>query len=99
MKWETYRHDFRNTKWYISYRASKWSLIDLSIITTTFGGGGHPKASGFTISDTFKTISLRISNHSYQIFLYITIITVFIILEEYVSITECGICIIFKMLS
>nr|QBK92862.1 MAG: DHH family phosphohydrolase [Pithovirus LCPAC401] len=48
----TYNHSFGSRKWYISCRASKESLIDLSIITATFGGGGHPKASGFTISDT-----------------------------------------------
>nr|QBK93187.1 MAG: DHH family phosphohydrolase [Pithovirus LCPAC403] len=48
----TYNHSFRSRKWYISCRASKESSIDLSIITATFGGGGHPKASGFTIPDT-----------------------------------------------
>ncbi len=48
----TYNHNFESRKWYISCRASKESLIDLSIITATFEGGGHPKAAGFTIPDT-----------------------------------------------
>ena len=48
----TYQHNFKNCKWDISCRATKESSVDLSIITATFGGGGHPKASGFSFSDT-----------------------------------------------
>jgi oligoribonuclease NrnB/cAMP/cGMP phosphodiesterase (DHH superfamily) len=38
----------QTNEWYVSLRGSKYSP-DLSEICKFFGGGGHPKASGFTI--------------------------------------------------
>ncbi len=45
----TWMYDFPLDEWWISLRASDNSTIDLSAICAEFGGGGHPKASGFTI--------------------------------------------------
>jgi len=38
----------------VSLRATKESKADLSLISKKYGGGGHPKASAFTIDDVNK---------------------------------------------
>ena len=45
-----WRYNPDGDEWWISCRTSK-SDIDLSVITRKLGGGGHPKASGFTIKN------------------------------------------------
>ena len=42
-----WRYNFINDEWYISMRGV--NELDLSAIAKDFGGGGHPKACGFTI--------------------------------------------------
>lgn len=45
-----WRYEFSTDEWYISMRGAKESDIDLSSIARKFyKGGGHPKASGFTL--------------------------------------------------
>lgn len=43
-------YDFASMSWWISLRGSEECYIDLSKIASIFGGGGHPKAAGFTIA-------------------------------------------------
>lgn len=45
----TWRYDFQSDSWWISLRGSNKSPLDLAKICEKFGGGGHPKACGFTI--------------------------------------------------
>ena len=45
----TWRYDFLSDSWWISLRGSNKSPLDLAKICEKFGGGGHPKACGFTI--------------------------------------------------
>ncbi len=45
----TWRYDVSTDQWWISLRGSKNCCIQLNQITEKFGGGGHPKACGFTI--------------------------------------------------
>nr|QBK85661.1 MAG: DHH family phosphohydrolase [Marseillevirus LCMAC101] len=45
----TWRYDFQSDSWWISLRGSSKSPLDLAKICEKFGGGGHPKACGFTI--------------------------------------------------
>ena len=44
-----WRYDFLSDQWWISLRGSKDCKIALNILCEKFGGGGHPKACGFTI--------------------------------------------------
>jgi oligoribonuclease NrnB/cAMP/cGMP phosphodiesterase (DHH superfamily) len=45
----TWRYDFLSDSWWISLRGNNKSSLDLAKICEKFGGGGHPKACGFTI--------------------------------------------------
>jgi len=45
----TWRYDFLSDSWWISLRGNNKSPPDLAKICEKFGGGGHPKACGFTI--------------------------------------------------
>jgi oligoribonuclease NrnB/cAMP/cGMP phosphodiesterase (DHH superfamily) len=45
----TWRYDFQSDSWWISLRGNNKSPLDLAKICEKFGGGGHPKACGFTI--------------------------------------------------
>lgn len=45
----TWRYDFLSDSWWISLRGSNKNPLDLAKICEKFGGGGHPKACGFTI--------------------------------------------------
>jgi oligoribonuclease NrnB/cAMP/cGMP phosphodiesterase (DHH superfamily) len=42
-------YDEKKNEWWISLRGSDKCEIDLSNLAMNYGGGGHPKASGFTI--------------------------------------------------
>jgi oligoribonuclease NrnB/cAMP/cGMP phosphodiesterase (DHH superfamily) len=44
-----WRYDFTTDEWWISLRGSDSCTIPLNEICEKYGGGGHPKASGFTI--------------------------------------------------
>ncbi len=45
-----YWYDFDSQEWWLSFRATKDSPVDLSEVTSHLpNGGGHPKAAGFTI--------------------------------------------------
>lgn len=44
----TWTYDFKSDEWWISLRGVEESP-DLTVICKEFGGGGHPRASGFTI--------------------------------------------------
>lgn len=43
-----WKYDIVSNEWWISLRTTS-DLIDLSLIAQSFGGGGHKKASGFSI--------------------------------------------------
>lgn len=45
----TWRYDFQSDQWWISFRGAKDSSLKLNRIAEKFGGGGHPKACGFSI--------------------------------------------------
>lgn len=44
-----YWYDFKSREWWVSARAREDSHLDLTELLAEVGGGGHPKASGFTI--------------------------------------------------
>ena len=52
----TWRYDFLSDSWWMSLRGSNKSSLDLAKICEKFGGGGHPKACGFTIHGTGSKI-------------------------------------------
>jgi oligoribonuclease NrnB/cAMP/cGMP phosphodiesterase (DHH superfamily) len=47
----TWRYDFETDQWWISLRGNDASIdvVDLSVLVSRYGGGGHPKACGFAI--------------------------------------------------
>ena len=45
----TWQFDPKSEEWWISLRGVPNRSPDLSVITSSFGGGGHPMASGITI--------------------------------------------------
>lgn len=51
-----WRYDFKEDHWWISLRGGDNCDISLNQICELFGGGGHPKACGFTIHGPHSTI-------------------------------------------
>ena len=49
-----WQYDPKTDEWCISLRGVKDRSPDLSVIASSFGGGGHPQASGFTIKSSTK---------------------------------------------
>ena len=45
----SWQYDPKSDEWWISLRGVPSRSPDLSVMSSTFGGGGHPMASGFTI--------------------------------------------------
>lgn len=44
-----WQYNPKTNEWWISLRGDSKNSPDLSVLSTKFGGGGHPMASGFTI--------------------------------------------------
>ncbi len=66
-----FRYEILRDEWWLSLRANVESDIDLTEIVKHFGnGGGHPKASGFTIygkdGHNLRTIFHPINNLNYN---------------------------------
>ena len=49
-----WQYDPKSDEWWLSLRGDKSRSPDLSIITSSFGGGGHPMASGMSIKSNSK---------------------------------------------
>jgi hypothetical protein len=49
-----WQYDPKNNEWWISFRGVPSRSPDLSVLTSSFGGGGHPMASGITIKSSIK---------------------------------------------
>lgn len=45
----SWQYDPKSDEWWISLRGVPTRSPDLSVLTSSYGGGGHPMASGFTI--------------------------------------------------
>jgi phosphoesterase RecJ-like protein len=48
------KHATADKKYHVSLRSN--GSIDVAAIASTFGGGGHPSAAGFSIESTIKKI-------------------------------------------
>ena len=49
-----WQYDPKSDEWWISLRGIESYSPDLSVLSTSFNGGGHPMASGFTIKSSNK---------------------------------------------
>lgn len=60
----TWQYDPKSDEWWVSLRGVPSRSPDLSVLTSSFGGGGHPMASGITIKPKPNSKGLK------EIFLY-----------------------------
>ena len=62
----TWQYDPKSDEWWISLRGIPTRSPDLSVIASSFGGGGHPMASGITIKPSLEGLSKGLK----EIFIY-----------------------------
>jgi phosphoesterase RecJ-like protein len=55
-----YFKHIKGDTWEVGFRASHTSLVDVGKIAATFGGGGHRKAAGATVTIPFDTLKEKL---------------------------------------
>lgn len=60
----TWQYDPKSDEWWVSLRGISSKSPDLSVLASSFGGGGHPMASGITIKSKPNSQGLK------EIFIY-----------------------------